>query len=404
MNRYVRWVALAGWGAVVFTGALWLTFPSDAVAKRVSWEVEEQSGGEWRLQVASVSPWWFGASARNVIVSTRESRRSSDYTPFFAAERMGVRISPWSLLRGASAVMLFADVEGGRVDATLRFPGVRLRTAPVGVELDATALPLPMLLSLAGAGSDGNVITGGLDVHVDLSGPEGWSAADGEVTLKGNGLFVEKISSERLGEKELNTPIDELSFSLDVDDGHGQVGDGILRSALFEAKIGGEVELEDTVSRSQVKLDVELTLGDWEGSAIESYRRTVESLIATARVSDGVYKYTAESALNRFGLSDFEPAGSAPRSTRRPLTPGAAGDPPSGMVPLSTPAGPGTEVPEPPRDLDRPDRPARPDRPVSEPVDPSEDEDDGPSPEDDAGEDPVPEDPPVDDEPPPADY
>src|SRR5688500_17158624 len=98
MTRFLTWLALGAWGGVAFAGTFWLSFPSKAVADRLSYEVSARSGGAWQLQVGSVAPWWYGLSATQVVVSSLDPGDDVP-TPLFFGNAAGVRVSPWSLLK-----------------------------------------------------------------------------------------------------------------------------------------------------------------------------------------------------------------------------------------------------------------------------------------------------------------
>ena len=60
------------WCALVFLVTFWLTFPSDTLVERVRWEVPERLGKEYSIDLASVSPWWVGLSAQDVMAGGME--------------------------------------------------------------------------------------------------------------------------------------------------------------------------------------------------------------------------------------------------------------------------------------------------------------------------------------------
>lgn len=328
MNRFLTWLALGAWGAVSFAGAFWLSFPSKAVADRMAYEVATRSGGAWELSVGSVAPWWYGLSASQVVVSSVDKvSKDAVPTPVFFADAAGVRVSPWSLLKLSPAPLLMGYI--GMDSASLEFAlrgamrdgALSLRS----VKLDASNIPVPDLLGLLGmgGGDGGTTASGGVDVSVDLQLPNGLGKADGEITLKGNELVIEKVSSTLIGwnQMEINTPIEDLNLHLAVEGGEATLTDGVLSSPLVSAKLSGTIALEDNPARSKLDVGAVVELGDWEGTPLSSFRTPLEGALRSARFPDGSYHYKIEGLLGHLSFGDFRPErDSSTRGIPRPTT------------------------------------------------------------------------------------
>jgi type II secretion system protein N len=351
MNRFLTWLALGAWGAVAFYGAFWLSFPSKAVSDRLSYEVSTRSGGAWELSVGSVAPWWYGLSAKQVVVSSVDKlSKDAAPTPIFFADAAGVRVSPWSLLKLSPAPLLmgYIGMDSASLDFALRGAMRDGALALRSVKLDASNIPVLDMLGLMGVGGDGGTTaSGGVDVSVDLQLPNGLGKADGEISLKGNQIQIEKVSSTLIGwnEMEINTPIEDLSVQMAVEGGEATITDGVLSSPLVNAKLSGTIALEDNPGRSKLDVGAVVELGEWEGTPLSSFRAPLEGALRSARFADGSYHYKVEGLLGHLSFGDFRPErdSSSRALTRTPTNLGSVTSTPmpsEGRVPNPPPTPP----------------------------------------------------------------
>lgn len=354
MTRFLTWIALGAWGSVAFAGAFWASFPSKAVTDRLAYEVSSRSDGAWELQVGSVAPWWYGLSASQVVVSSVD-RISNDATPkpVFFADTAGIRVSPWSLLRLSPAPLLmgYIGMDSATLDFALRGATRDGAFAVRSVKLDASNLSVVDLLGLLGMGGDGGTTaTGGVDLSVDLQMPNGLGKSDGEISITGNQIQIEKVTSTLIGwnQMEVNTPIDELNLHLAVEGGEATITDGVLSSPLVEAKLTGEVSLDDNVARSKVAMGAVVKLGEWESTPLENFRNIVEGAMRSARFADGSFHYKVAGQLGHLSYSDFRPEheGGSRSSLLRPV-PTSTGATPTSLSSASQPPPPPTPQPDP---------------------------------------------------------
>lgn len=337
MNRFLTWLALGAWGAVAFAGSFWASFPSQAVADRLSYEVATRSGGAWELQVGSVAPWWYGLSAKQVVLSSVDRiQKDAMPTPVFFADTAGVRVSPWSLLKLSPAPLLmgYIGMDSATLDFALRGAMREGALSLRSLKLDASNIPVLDMLGLIGAGGDGGTTaTGGVDVAVDLQLPNGLGKADGEISLKGNQIQIEKVTSTLIGwnQMEVNTPIEDLSVQMAVEGGDATITDGVLSSPLVNAKLTGSIALDDNPARSKLDVGAVVELGEWEGTPLANFRGLVEGALRSARFPDGSYHYKVEGHLGHLSFGDFRPEREASsRSLTRPVT-STGGVPPSSL-------------------------------------------------------------------------
>lgn len=347
MTRFLNGLALSAWGAVAFAGTLWASFPSKAVADRLSFEVSERSGGAWDLRVDSVAPWWWGVSAQHVVISTVDKLvKDGVPTPLLLADSVGIRVSPWSLLRspGSPLFIGFVGMDDSEIDVTARLAKGDSGLAMRSLKLDASNLPVVELLGLLGlAGEGGTTATGGVDVNVDLQVPNGLGKADGDISIKGNQILIEKVTSTLIGwnQMEVNTPIDELNIQMSVEDGDATLTEGVLSGPLVDATFTGEISFDDNVSRSKVDLAAVLKLGDWADTPLDSFRSLVEGALRSAKASDDSYHYKVEGQLGRLGFEDFRPDHETGGRSTLPR--------PTASTPVTTPTSlGGTSRPQPP--------------------------------------------------------
>ncbi|HMV66955.1 MAG TPA: type II secretion system protein GspN, partial [Myxococcota bacterium] len=304
MTRALMILAGAAYFSLVFTITLYLTFPSDPVAKFLAHSVEAWSGGAYQTEIGSTRPWWVGLGADKVIVSTVSGGVAS---PFLFVDALGVRISPWGLLRRSRQFTGYAQLEDSTVDvqvAAVDEDGeVKLRRVLVeaaGVSFDTIA-GLSSANPIEGEGT--------IDLEIDLNMKEGLEKAQGEVTLAGDGLRISKIAAPAMGlqPQDVDVAVSELDVRLSGDAGVLTVTRGVIRSQLASVDIGGEVTLGDRVDRSRVRLDVEVELGDWEGTPLAPFRVMVDGFTAGAKCDDGRLHYSVNTTLGRFGFNDLHP-------------------------------------------------------------------------------------------------
>lgn len=324
MNRVVLVLATMAWCTLVFFLVGWLTFPSSAAASRATYEINSKVGaGRYLVSMDALSPWWFGASADRVMVS---SVHDGVAEPFFFGDNLALRTGLFGLVRrsptftgqvtlgeGVLDVATDVKIKGGRYDVRR-------------VEAKGSGLPVADLLGLATMGGGADVaVTGGLDVDVDLEAPGGWHEADGNIEIKGRDLVVDTITVAALGwvDKEIAGLIDVLDLDLRVDEGTAEIARGELISNLLEADIEGTLELAEQIDRSRLQLQVVLRMGDWSEGELAQYQSLVEGFLRGAQWSDGTYHYEVDTPIGRFDVNDMRPVPERSRNTRSVPNPGA---------------------------------------------------------------------------------
>jgi type II secretion system protein N len=363
MMRALRWLGYLALGAATFVLVFWLTFPSGAIVNRIRHEVRGASDGDHDLRLASVAPRWLGLAAADIVAY----RRAGDAVePFLGMDALSLTVAPFSLIR-APRVAASAVLESGRLDVEATLGGLRT-PRPQSVFAHAEALPVEDLLAIVrGGGTDVPVqLTGALNADVDLTLGEGASKATGRVALTGDDLVLASFASPQFGELSLDAAISTLDLALRLADGVARIDRGVLRTSLMDVDIDGEIALDDRLSRSTLDLRLVVTLKDWEGTPLGTFRSLIEGQMAPAKGSDDRYHYTAKGALGRFGLNDLRPDRSRARaSAPRPTTNAAPQGTPAEAPPRSAEADRAARelrVPPPrpprsePKDLKRPKR------------------------------------------------
>lgn len=293
MKRALLAGAAVLWFLVVFLVTFRWTFPSDAVADRLQFEILEATDGAWMLDVRDVEPWWAGASARDVRLFQADPRRpEEDPTLAFAAESARIRVSVPSLMRQAPTVSGAVVVGSGTVDFVV---GSRMneRGTELGlgeIDLTAKAFPLAELAALAGASMDGR---GTLDIDVKLDAPESMSAAVGSATISGRSLMISNLNLSDMGVPDLGLeiPIDDLDLHVEIADGKAQIVRGLLRSDLATVELDGEITLRDDLQRST--LNVGIQVGSL-GPAVQMFKGFLGQEWA-----DGKFHYRCTGTLQR---------------------------------------------------------------------------------------------------------
>lgn len=261
--------ALIAWLGLVFLLTLRLTFPSEAVADRLAWEVQRTSGGRYELQLRDLVPWRLGASAEAIRV-LKHDRRAADGEPTlaFAAEEARVEVGFWSLVRRSPRLTGTVRIGSGDVDFVVATTTGKGGAVLEELQLDAPRLPLADVAVLAGADLEG---TGALELEVRMLAPEGLARSDGEATIRGGDLLITKLDLSSMGVPDLGMeiPIEDVDIALDLKGGKATVTRGTLRSALATVRLQGAVTLRDDVGASQ--LDLELIVGDL-GEALQPFQ------------------------------------------------------------------------------------------------------------------------------------
>ncbi|MEZ4322771.1 MAG: type II secretion system protein GspN [Myxococcota bacterium] len=329
MKRLI--VVLAGllWAAVLFVFTLWFTFPGDAVAERVEYQVSTASRGNYALDLGSVGPWWLGLSTDSVKVYTREKRTDPPNKLMMIATDARMAAGLFSLMarepRVSGSVTLGLD---GTLDyvvgTSMDDKGKQLLVTEV--KLEGQSFPLGELLALVpGATLDA---TGKLDLQLDLEAPDGLSKADGIISLNGKGLSLVNPELPVIGPMGRDVQIAELDIKLDADEGRARVDRGTIQSDMANIRITGDIGLADDIGRSNLNLNLEIEL-DESMQAFASFLKDAEK--------GGKYYFECRGTLNAIDRA-CRAAGSNRTATRpggavrpRPVAAGA----PRPVVPAS---------------------------------------------------------------------
>jgi type II secretion system protein N len=321
--RRLAYVGLAGlWFVVVFSVSWWLTFPSQAVAEFVRYQVQKGSNDTRILMLDGVSPSGFGVRADGLELYRRDKGANAGTSLLFTADQVRLHAWPWSLLRlgllgGTGNVSGSVSREGGDVDFAIALDRSDGKVAVRGAQVYASELPISALPDIAG----GRVVgTGGLGLDVSLDAPTGLSKSEGHITLSSQDLVIEKIEAPGTALETLDLgaiTISNVDVSFDVEGGKARVSRGEIVSDLVKADISGDVVLKDDVAQSQLRLKVVLTLGD----SLQMFK----SFLADALWDeDGAYHYGLSGTLQRPRFRAEHERKAAPTSTRIPARPGEA--------------------------------------------------------------------------------
>jgi type II secretion system protein N len=343
MRNVLFAVAVAGWGLIVFAGTFYVTFPSQAVADRIRYEVPRMMGDEYTVELGNVSPWWMGLSVSDVkLYRAEDSRRpaivedeegeegeaevasGSQLVGLF--ENVRVRVSPWSLLRRAPYLSGVLSLPGGDVDFSV---GTAVaEEGDIGladVVVHADDLPLEDLMMLAPQWSASG--TGTVDIDIDLhAGSNGMRDATGKIALGGTALELTDVELPTVGNLGMPIPIAEIVLQADVVDGKATFTDAHAHSDFAKLKLGGELTLRDPIDRSA--MDIQLIVSDL-GEALGPMKNMATAAMADARQSDGTYLYSCRGVIAR--LSPYACSAGDRKVSRssaaRPGSPGVSTSP-----------------------------------------------------------------------------
>jgi type II secretion system protein N len=312
MNRALTYAAGSAWFSVVFTVVFYYTFPSEAVAQRLEYEVDKATGGTTSIEISDVAPWWFGLSGRNFILSRAEAGMGGEPAPAFFADAISMRVSMFSLLRRAPFITAALEMEDAvlGVEASTVLEEGRMKVRRIKGEL--SDFSLEQILQI---GSDALSVSfegsGAFQVSFDLKmGPsDDLSTASGEVAVVSSDLKVDRVLAPNLGfpEQTVGLSVEEFDFRLRGEGGALSVVRGAMRSNLFDVDAEGDVTLGDIPGRSRLKLGVKVGLGAWDDPELAVLRQGLEFGMRDAKWEDETYHYTVNAQLNRLALHDFRP-------------------------------------------------------------------------------------------------
>lgn len=329
MNRLLIGAGAPLWGLVVFLGVFWLTFPSSDLITRLQYEVDDNTDGAFAIAIDSASPWWFGLSLGQVIVSSVDKGADPPASqPFLFADNVSARVGLMSVVRRAPVVTSHLRMGEGTIDVVTESAIAEGRTTIQAVDAKGDNVGLNDLISLAMRGAGGGLVAdGSLDFAVDVASGDGMRSAKGDARIEGGNMMLQTLSLPSMGivDLEVNTSIDEVDIRVQVDDGVAEIDKGVIKSSLADLDVSGEVTLNDRISRSRVKLEIVVRLGDWAGTPLEPFQSLITGQMATAKWSDGRYHYTVNTSLDRLDVSDFraerERSSSSSRSIGSPTIP-----------------------------------------------------------------------------------
>jgi len=326
--RRLAWV-LGGiaWTALVFYVAFRVTFPSDALADRLRYQVDQGTHGQMALDIGSLSPWWVGLKARNVSLVSQGGAKPEKLLSVDVAR---VRVSPFSLMSDPHGVAHLQFGDGTlSVDTTVASHG---RTyTPTRLKAEASGFPINAIPPIEGTQVKGR---GTMDLDTSIRAPEGLSKAEGTVRLAGHDVVIEDLSgigAMLASSNVLPLAFDDLDLRVELTQGKGRVVTGKVASSLASVDLGGDITLDDVIQRSRLHLTLVLTLGDAAAP--------FAGFLSSAKWSDEKYHYLLRGTLMR---PRIEP--DRERVRRRPIPPGVGVNrtPPAGPTVSSRPPAPET--------------------------------------------------------------
>jgi type II secretion system protein N len=255
MKRVLFVLLTPVWLVVVFIVVFRLTFPSDAIVDRASYEVGNATGGAMALQLGSVSPAWMGLTGYDLLLSSVEEGVA---TPMFAVEQLKAAGGLMSLINRAPTVAGYARFGDGRLnfDATIAGDDAGVYDMR-NLDVDAQGFPLSALPPIQGTKILG---TGGFDLDVDLDVPDGYAKSNGRASLSAANIELSGVSGDMnmivTGFGILPATIERLDLELEIREGKAEVRRGTLVSSLADVTIEGDIVLTNRLSNSRLRLDL----------------------------------------------------------------------------------------------------------------------------------------------------
>ena len=258
IGRMAPVAAGLAWGLVVFWIALVLSFPSEVVQERISWEVNRATHGSLALRLESVRPSWGVTGARFEGVQLLSVDKTSDEDEpglaslIFSASRVATRVRVLPLLGGDVLAELDADLYQGTLLGELGKLGDLFLADIIAKDLDLSLYPFE--------GEDWSAdVSGLLDLVVDMKvNPEEVKEAKGDISLEVDGLTLRALSLSGFTIDE--AIFDEAILKLDVHNGEAEIRKGSFLSDMVEATLDGKITLSSPLERSRLKLTMKIRL------------------------------------------------------------------------------------------------------------------------------------------------
>ncbi|NCG19648.1 MAG: type II secretion system protein GspN [Rhodobacterales bacterium] len=264
MKNLLIGVAGLTWFALVFAITFWITFPSVPLGDRVRVVVFENTNGDYDVQMDNLRPWWFGASANNIRVSSVNKGRGDDAmtTPLVVVDGASVRFSPFGL-RASPHVSGIVDLGGS--DISFEAQGAMNKRGDgyqaTMVKVEAEGFPVADLASLSGVEIDA---TGTMDLSIDVTSEDGMRVAEGDIRINASNVLIAALDPSLTGGMDLGMeiPIQEFDLRIDVSEGKATLSHGEIISDLATIQLEGGITLRDDISRSTVNVSATVKLGE----------------------------------------------------------------------------------------------------------------------------------------------
>ncbi len=307
MKRVLFVLLTPVWLAVVFLVVFRLTFPSDALVSRASYEVANATGGTMALQMASATPAWMGLTGHELLLSSVEEGVA---TPVLAVEKVKVAGGLMSLISGSPSVGGYARFGDGRLNFDTTIAGDDAGVYDMrALDVDAQGFPLSALPPIQGTKILG---TGGFDLVVDLDVPDGYAKSNGRASLSGANIELSGVSGDMnaivTGFGILPATLQNLDLEFEIREGKAEVRRGTLVSSLADVTIEGDIVLTNRLSNSRLRLDLVIDA--------KEPLQGIASMMASAKWdTDEKYHYELRGNFNR---PSFSPARNRTASRTRP--------------------------------------------------------------------------------------
>ena len=323
MSRIPLILGGSAWAMVCFYGGLWLTFPGEDAAERIAWEVQDNSGGAWQLQVADVKPWRVtGGTLKEVqLLSVPRGRRGKTEAPnlVLRADAISVREEILPLLSGGYVAGIAADMYKGDLSGRVGQVDEAIIVDLIGEDLDISTYPF---------GSEGWTLDaeGLLQAKIDLTiDQEDIKASEGVIVLAIDDLALAGVSFSGITFDQ-RAEFSEAKLRLKVEDGKAKVKKGNFESDLVQIEVGGDISLADPISRSRLNLTVSFKLAD-------DLDQMAKLMLKGARDDSGFYHFKATGSIASPNFREDRVAARGRGSSRSSSDKGSSKERPSSVRP-----------------------------------------------------------------------
>ena len=245
------------WSLIVFRIALAIHFPLETVKQRIQIQLEKMSGNSMQLEMNNFS--LSGIAGISFSDSTLYNKTpEGDASPFILLESMSLELDPFNLLLANIATDLDAKLLNGSISAQVTSNDFTFSSVDVDVLMEKLSLELlPIVTKLISVNVGGQLQS---EINLNLDKEKPYKGSSGTIQMEVDGLTLNDLTYQGIGAPNLS--FSEAKLKLKIKNGKASVEEGSFISDDLGIDISGDIILRKNLSRSNLKLTLDITLGD----------------------------------------------------------------------------------------------------------------------------------------------